>query len=61
MTDHERPLPTLLGIPGTDDLKRWRDLLDAAQGGSPDELVGLRALPDGTLVGIFRAKEPRNA
>lgn len=55
--EYTEELPqTLLGIPGTDDIRRWRDLIDAAQGGSDTELCGLKEGPNGELLGIFRAK-----
>lgn len=59
--EHIEELPLNLGIPGTDDIRRWRDLVDAAQGGSDDELCGLKEGPNGELLGIFRPKRTRNA
>jgi len=47
---------TLFVIPGTMKIGKWRDLIDYAQGGSTDELVGLRAGPNGELLGVFRKK-----
>lgn len=59
MNDEEsvKPMPTLLGITGTDEIKRWRDLIDQAQGGSTHELCGLKEGPNGEVLGIFRPKK----
>lgn len=58
MTDDEKieDISKITGMPGLSDIRRWRDLVDEAQGGSDHELCGLKAGPNGEMQGIFRKK-----
>ena len=48
---------SIFGTEGISDIRKWREIIDKAQGESDYELCGLKEGPNGELIGIFRKKK----